>query len=249
MATVRESRAVAVLETEVRESLVGFSHAVNFIPLFHGAAPTFGGFHEFIGQAQGHGFLTALAGSFLDPAHGQGQAANRTHFNRHLVVGTAHAAGLHFNHRLDIVDGHGEGLNRVFTRVFLLDLLQGTINDALGNCFFTAFHDHVHEFGQLDIAELRIRQDFTFRDFATTWHFFTSLLQLASLSDAAKTILVFTYSTQQRVTTLNHRATRETTPFFSTKRVAYLAFGFLAPYLERDCLRSFTPCKSSEPRT
>ena len=25
--------------------------------------------------------------------------------------------------------------------------------------------------------------------------------------------------------------------------------GLLAPYLERDCLRSFTPCKSSEPRT
>lgn len=32
-------------------------------------------------------------------------------------------------------------------------------------------------------------------------------------------------------------------------RQAYLAFGRLAPYLERDCLRSFTPCKSSEPRT
>jgi hypothetical protein len=28
-----------------------------------------------------------------------------------------------------------------------------------------------------------------------------------------------------------------------------LAFGFFAPYLERDCLRSLTPCKSSEPRT
>jgi hypothetical protein len=25
---------------------------------------------------------------------------------------------------------------------------------------FAAFHDHVHEFGQLDIAELGIRQDF-----------------------------------------------------------------------------------------
>src|SRR6056300_1106741 len=29
----------------------------------------------------------------------------------------------------------------------------------------------------------------------------------------------------------------------------YFAFGFFAPYLERDCLRSLTPCKSSEPRT
>src|SRR5574337_453572 len=30
---------------------------------------------------------------------------------------------------------------------------------------------------------------------------------------------------------------------------AYLALGFLAPYLERACLRSLTPCRSSEPRT
>src|SRR5574337_606475 len=29
----------------------------------------------------------------------------------------------------------------------------------------------------------------------------------------------------------------------------YLAFGRLAPYLERACLRSLTPCRSSEPRT
>ena len=34
-----------------------------------------------------------------------------------------------------------------------------------------------------------------------------------------------------------------------TVYLAYLAFGFFAAYLERDCLRSFTPCKSSDPRT
>jgi len=36
--------------------------------------------------------------------------------------------------------------------------------------FFAAFHDHIHEFGKFDITELGIRQDFTFRDFTTTWH-------------------------------------------------------------------------------
>ena len=40
------------------------------------------------------------------------------------------------------------------------------------------------------------------------------------------------------------------------KRIAYFlalvaapAFGRFAPYFERDCLRSLTPCVSSEPRT
>ncbi len=36
----------------------------------------------------------------------------------------------------------------------------------------------------------------------------------------------------------------------ATERLLNQAFlGRLAPYLERDCLRSLTPCKSSEPRT
>jgi len=54
--------------------------------------------------------------------------------------------------------------------VELFHVFKGTINDALSNRFFAAFHDHIHELGELDIAELGIRQDFTFRDFTTTWH-------------------------------------------------------------------------------
>src|SRR5574344_580952 len=52
------------------------------------------------------------------------------------------------------------------------------------------------------------------------------------------------------VTTLHTAPRGKAAPNISVqKRRAYLALGFLAPYLERDCLRSFTPCKSSEPRT
>jgi len=83
------------------------------------------------------------------------------------------AAGLDFHHGLDVVDGSAERLDRVFAGL-LFDLLKGTVNDALGDGFLAAFHDHVHELGELDVAELGIRQNFTFRDFATTWHFFTS---------------------------------------------------------------------------
>src|SRR4051812_48375549 len=37
--------------------------------------------------------------------------------------------------------------------------------------------------------------------------------------------------------------------FSATRHVFYPALGALAPYFERLCLRSFTPCVSSEPRT
>src|SRR5205085_7998074 len=53
----------------------------------------------------------------------------------------------------------------------LLDLLEGTVDDALRDRLLAALHDHVHELGELDIAVLGIRQDFTLGDFATTWHF------------------------------------------------------------------------------
>src|SRR5574337_234893 len=53
--------------------------------------------------------------------------------------------------------------------------------DALRDRLLAALHDDVHELGELDIAVLRIRQDFAFGNFATTWHGYLSMLQLAPL--------------------------------------------------------------------
>jgi hypothetical protein len=39
------------------------------------------------------------------------------------------------------------------SRVLFLDEVQGTVNNALGDSLFAAFHDHVHELGQLDVTE------------------------------------------------------------------------------------------------
>jgi len=169
---------------------------MHLIATLHGTTAAFGGFHQFIGQALRHGFFAALARRLLDPAHGQGQTADRTHFHGHLVVGTAHAAGFHLDHGLDVVDRRSEHLEGVLLGLFLFDQFERAIDDALGNRFFAAFHDHVHEFGQLDIAELRIRQDFTFGDFTTTWHFSPlSLLQLASFQTPREPYTTLTYST------------------------------------------------------
>jgi len=150
--------------------------------------------NELLEASEGRGLFTALASGFFQPAHGQSQATDGANFNGNLVVRTTHAAGLNFHHGFDVVDGHSEQLERIFAR-FLFDLLQGTINDALGNSFLAAFHDHVHEFGQLNIAVLWIRQDFTFRDFATTWHISPHIASVGTLSRARKVIMTSTYST------------------------------------------------------
>jgi hypothetical protein len=62
-----------------------------------------GGVQHLAGQALGHGLLAALARGIDQPAHGQRLAARRAHFHRHLVGRAADAAGLHLDHRADVV--------------------------------------------------------------------------------------------------------------------------------------------------
>ena len=78
------------------ERLVGLSHAVHFFLALDGCAGVVGGIHQLGGQALSHGLLTALPGEIDDPAQGQRLTALGTNFDRHLVGGTANAAGFDF---------------------------------------------------------------------------------------------------------------------------------------------------------
>jgi len=57
--------------------------------------------------------LAALPRERDDPAHGERAGATGGNLDRHLVVGAADAARLHFDHRLDVVQGDDEDLERV----------------------------------------------------------------------------------------------------------------------------------------
>ena len=48
-----------------------------------------------------------------NPADGQARAPVLRNFDRNLVVGAAHAAGLHFEQRLGVLDGLLEDLERI----------------------------------------------------------------------------------------------------------------------------------------
>ena len=62
-----------------------------------------------------------------------------------------------------------EHFERILAALFR-DLLQRTVHDALGDRLLAGGHQYVDELGNILIAELRIRQDFAFGDFSTTWH-------------------------------------------------------------------------------
>ena len=113
----------------------------------------------------------------------------------------------------------------------------------------------VHELRQIHRAELRIGQDLALGYFATTWHWslpsFVSVGANRFRSPLREELKrPFTYSARSAVQNrpVARRAANGWPAKFATAAVRCL-FGRLAPYFERDCLRSLTPCRSSEPRT
>src|SRR5450830_749166 len=159
-----------LLEAEVRERLVRFSHAVNFVTLLHSAAAHFCSFHQLAAQTLGHRLLAALVSGFAQPAHGQGHTTNWANFNWHLVIGTADAARFYLNHWFGVVDRRGEHFERILARL-LLDVLESTVDDVFSDRLFAGQHQNVDEFGDILVTEFWIREDIALGYFTTTWHF------------------------------------------------------------------------------
>src|SRR3990172_3182088 len=87
-------------EPVVREGLVGLRHAMDFLALLHRSAAPFGRLLKLAGEPHGHRFLAALLRRLAQPAHRQRDPAYRSHLDRDLVVGAAHAPALYLDHRL-----------------------------------------------------------------------------------------------------------------------------------------------------
>src|SRR5690554_1986985 len=150
---------LGLLETEMREGLVGFCHTMDVFTLLNCRTLAFYSIKDFTSKALRHAFLTALPGIFNEPAHRQRVLTGRPNFNRHLVSSTTHTTGLNLNHRLDVLQGLLEHFDRLFFR-FLGNNIQSTVNNALCNRLLTAFHHMVDELGKTCTAEFRIGNDF-----------------------------------------------------------------------------------------
>src|SRR5690606_1496169 len=69
-----------------------------------------------------------------------------------------------------VVDRGGEHLDRLLAGLGM-DLVERSVDDTLGDRLLAREHDDVHEFREFDVAELGIRENLAFGDFATTGHF------------------------------------------------------------------------------
>src|SRR5690606_18879323 len=120
-------------------------------------------------QALSHRLLGTLARGFTQPAHRQRHPARRTNLDRNLVVGTANTTALDLDHRFHVTHSAREDFERILTGLGR-DVLEGTIDDALGHSLLARLHDDVDELGDILVTELRIRQDLALGYFTTTRH-------------------------------------------------------------------------------
>src|SRR6185312_15652060 len=88
----------------VRESLVRFSHTVDIFLLLHRGSTAVGSIEEFGGQLLDHALFATSAAIGDEPADGERGAPLGKNFDGNLIVGTANAAGLHFEQRLAVLD-------------------------------------------------------------------------------------------------------------------------------------------------
>ena len=141
----------------------------------HGAAAVVGGIHDLAGQTLGHGTLTTGAGISRQPAQTEGLTTGGTDFHRHLIGGTADAAGLGLQAGHDILHGLVKNIERLIAGL-VLDHVERAVNDLLGNTLLAVEHHAVDELGHEDAVVHGIGQNFSLGNITSSGHFASLLL-------------------------------------------------------------------------
>src|SRR6266702_2111998 len=92
-----------LLPAVVSERAVGVGHLVGVLASLDGGAQSVAGVQQLVHQSLGHGLLATGAGVADQPAQREGVRPARLDVDRHLVSGTADAAGLDLDGRLDVL--------------------------------------------------------------------------------------------------------------------------------------------------
>src|ERR1700720_1936921 len=87
---------MSLLPAIVRESLVGFSHAMHIFFFLHGAATRVRSVDQLISQLVDHRLARTFARILQQPANRQRLPAERIHFHRNLVVRATYAPRFYF---------------------------------------------------------------------------------------------------------------------------------------------------------
>src|SRR5680860_453499 len=142
----------------VGEGLVGLGHLVGVLTLLHSGSEAVGRVEDLVHQPFGHRLLATVRGVAHEPAQRQRGAAVGLDLDRHLVGGTADAAGLDLDGWLDVVERTLERDDRVSAGL-LTGAFEGAVDDALGNLLLAVLKHLGDELGDQLGPEDRVHVD------------------------------------------------------------------------------------------
>src|ERR1044071_4773469 len=223
LVTCRQSPVTTSLPPVMRERLVGVGHSVGIILLLYRVAAIVSRVENLSGKPVDHRLLSATARIRDQPSDGKAVAARfLINLDGHLVSRATDAARFDFDARLNVVYGFLKGLQRVFLSL-PLNLAHSAVENIFGHRFLAAPHKRVDELGHHRRVVYRVRQNFAFRCYSSSWHTLSKLTNDKLEVTSASSLITYFLA-------------------------GAASFGRLAPYLERPCLRFATPTESRVPR-
>src|SRR5437879_1458924 len=168
-AKARVRTATAMSVPKVGKGLVRLGHLVGVFLALDGCPHPVGGVHQLRGELVSHALAAAAACVADDPASSECLAPIVADLHRHLVRGAADPLRLHLDDRGDVADRLIEDVERLLARG-TANLLEGVVDDPLGDALLALEHEAVDEFGQADVGVDRIRQDDATGDAGSTRH-------------------------------------------------------------------------------
>src|SRR5262252_5117907 len=153
--------AARCLPAVVREGLIRVGHPMRIFPPLHRDATIIGSVEEFTREPFLHRVFRAIPRTRDEPPNSQRLATVRSYFDRNLIGGAADAPGANLDRGAHVVESVMKDAQRILPATFG-DSVECVVDDPFGYRFLALPHQAVHEFGQYEVAKLRIRENLAF---------------------------------------------------------------------------------------
>src|SRR5690348_9716312 len=159
----------------VSKSLICIRHAVHVLFLFYSSAAAVRSVHDFLSELIGHRLARTRPRVQHQPMNGERLLPEGVHFHRYLVVRSAYPPRLYLQHRLAVLDGLLEQLERVVVR-FLGHLIHRAVKNRLRGRALAVVH-HARNKLLHEVAPVhRIARNLAPKNPSFSWHLSLLLL-------------------------------------------------------------------------
>ena len=149
------------------EGAIGLGHLVGVFLLLNNRTGVVVGVDNLGSQSVLHGDTLAAGCGGDDPAEREALLALVGDFNRDLVGRTTHAAALDLQAGTGVFQSADHQVNGITLFDFLGDLLNRTVDVALGGVLLAVFHDDINEMGNQRAVITDVRSGLALIGFVT----------------------------------------------------------------------------------